>query len=76
MDKIVCPGCGWTGEIVDLKVGACPQCEYENGMPPNRLLTLTEIMETDESEYYDVRLDLFLTSVIRVIGFEEEACQL
>lgn len=70
MDRIICPGCGWAGENKDLKRGACPQCEYENGMPPNRLLTLEEILE-DEVEYDEVRLDLFLSSVFRVIGFGE-----
>ena len=71
MDKVICPGCGWVGEIEDLKRGACPQCRYENGMEPYRLLTLAEAME-DDVEYIDVRLDVFLRSVFWVMGIEWE----
>lgn len=64
---VVCPGCGWTGEIAALvRGGACPTCGYENGLHPNRLLTLTEMLESDV-EYTDVRMDLFLRSVFQLI---------
>ena len=67
-DCIICPGCGWTGEngIGELNRGACPRCGYENGVPPNRLLTLSEMRESDV-EYNDVRLDLFLEAYIALL---------
>ena len=74
-DCIICPGCGWTGgidelerggDIGELECGACPRCGYENGMPPYRLLTLSEMRE-DDVEYYDVRMDLFLEAYIRLL---------
>ena len=46
--------------------GACPQCGYENGLPPNRLLTLSEILN-DSMEYNDVMLDLFLKSLFQLL---------
>ena len=64
-DHIICPGCGWTG-LDGLVRGACPRCEYENGMPPYRLLTLSE-MRKDDVEYNEVRLDLFLEAYIRLL---------
>ena len=65
-DYIICPSCGWTGDLDGLVRGACPQCEYENNMPPNRLLTLSE-MRKSNVEYYDVRLDLFLEAYIALL---------
>jgi len=63
---VICPGCGWTGGIAQLQQGACPVCGYENGVPPNRLLTLSEMRESDV-EYNDVRLDLFLEAYIGLL---------
>ena len=67
-DYVICPGCGWTGEngIGKLERGACPRCGYENGVPPNRLLTLSEMLESDV-EYFDFRLDLFLAAYIALL---------
>jgi len=65
-DYIICPGCGWTGGIAQLQRGACPACEYENGVPPNRLLTLSEMRESDV-EYNEVRLGLFLEAYIKLL---------
>lgn len=65
-DIIICPGCGWTGDIEDLSDGACPDCSYENGLPPYHLLTLKEMLE-NEGEYDDVKMDLFLVSLFRVL---------
>jgi len=62
-EVIICPGCGWTGNESGLKEGCCSVCEYENGY--NRLLTLSEMLEEDELEYVDVRMDLFLSAVFR-----------
>lgn len=62
-DMVVCPGCGWAGTIETLgKWGCCPQCNYENGVEPNRLLTLSEMLQY-EVVYVDVRMDLFLPSL-------------
>ena len=66
---IICPGCGWTG-LDGLANGACPRCGYENDMPPNRLLTLSEMRESNV-EYNNVRLDLFLKAYIRLLGRKE-----
>lgn len=67
-DTIVCPGCGWTGDIEGLSDGACPNCRYENNLPPLRLLTIKEMLEDEESgEYNDVRMDLFLASLLRAL---------
>lgn len=65
-DYVICPGCGWTGSIEGLNRGACPQCKYENNMPPNRLLTLSEMREGDV-EYNEVRLGLFLEAYIKLL---------
>jgi hypothetical protein len=65
-DHVICPGCGWTGNVDGLTLGACPQCKYENNMPPNRLLTLSE-MRKDDVEYYEVRLGLFLEAYIALL---------
>lgn len=66
-DHIICPGCGWTGDVSELTLGACPQCEYENNQSPQyRLLTLGEIRATT-GRYDDVRLDLFLEAYIRLL---------
>jgi len=71
MDKtIICPGCGWVGTIEGLDHwGACPQCEYENGVDPNRLLTLSEML-ADEGEYSDARIGLFLKSLFKFLDKE------
>ena len=71
-DVIVCPRCGWTGVIEDLFDGICPECRYENGLPPYRLLTIKEMLEDEQiSEYNDVRMDLFLASLFRILSRAE-----
>lgn len=65
-DHIICPGCGWTYTCDELARGPCPNCGYENGAPPNHLLTLSEMIESD-TEYNEVRLDLFLKAYIRLL---------
>ena len=65
LNAIICPGCGWVGTIETLQDGGCcPECNYENGVEPNRLLTLSEMMEDSTMEYVDVRMDLFLKSLL------------
>jgi len=68
LDKIICPGCGWTGPKRALTPGfmACPKCGYENGAAPYRLLTIREMLDTD-AEYNEVRLDLFLKSFMELM---------
>ena len=66
-DVIVCPGCGWIGDMEGLNDGACPECRYESGVSPYRLLTVKEMLE-DELEYNDVRIDLFLASLFRILS--------
>lgn len=72
-DKNVCLGCGWTGSITELsEYGTCPVCKYENGAPPYRLLTLGEILDSDEeASYMNVRLDLFLKTVFHLLSIDE-----
>ena len=72
-DTIICPGCGWIGDVDQLRAGKypnevfCPDCGYENNAPPHyRLLTIGEMLYDDE-EYNNVRMDLFLQSLSRVI---------
>lgn len=71
-DKIICLGCGWTGDIAELtEHGACPDCGCENGASPFRLLTLGEMLEDDEeSGHTNVRLDLFLGTLFRLAGVD------
>lgn len=70
---IVCPGCGWYGEKDELsKYGQCPYCGYENSQEPFRLLTLAEISHDNNAKYANVRLNLFLKSVLSVIGVKLE----
>ena len=49
-----------------LREGGCPDCGYENNIPPMRLLTLGEMMK-DNEEYQNVRMDLFLQSLAEVL---------
>ena len=65
-ETVICPGCGWTGSVDQLQYGACPDCWYENGTYPYRLLTLSEMLK-HETEYNDVRFDLFLLSVFALL---------
>lgn len=72
-DKVVCIGCGWVGDSVDELTcyGACPVCRYENGASPWRLLTLREMLDSDkETGYMNVRLDLFLGTLFRLMGVD------
>lgn len=71
-DKVICLGCGWIGNIAELSGhGACPECKYENGVSLWRLLTLREMLDSDEETgYMNVRLDLFLASLFRLLGLE------
>jgi hypothetical protein len=64
LHQIICPGCGWVGDVMGLRGGACPGCGYENNTPPGRLLTIGEMMD-DNEPYNDVRMDLFLQSLWR-----------
>jgi len=69
-DTIICPGCGWIGSIDRLDEGACPDCAYENNTPPHwRLLTIGELLsESEPTDYCDMRMDLFLQSLLQVVG--------
>jgi len=68
MDKtIICPGCGWTGTVETLDQDGCPDCGYENNLEPYRLLTLSEMLN-DEGEYDDIRMDLFLKSLLEFLN--------
>lgn len=66
-DLVICPGCGWSGAIAELKHDVCPTCGYENGIDPYRLLTLREIL-TDYEKYDDVCMKLFLEAVFNLLG--------
>lgn len=69
LSMVVCPGCGWIGIIEDLSDGCCPDCGYENNLPPQRLLALQEMLEDEQTnEYNDVRMDLFLAALFRVLA--------
>ena len=68
LDVIVCPGCGWIGDMESLNDGACPICDYENSLLPHRLLTLKEMLEDEWGEYGNVRMDLFLAALFRVLS--------
>lgn len=72
MDKtIICPGCGWIGAVEALnQEGGCPDCSYENGLEPYRLLTLAEMLN-DAGEYADIRMDLFLKSLFKFLGYPD-----
>lgn len=73
MDKtIICPGCGWTGTTEMLgHWGDCPECDYENRLEPNRLLTLSEMVENN-GRYNEVRMDLFLKSLFKFLGYPDD----
>ena len=65
---IVCPGCGWVGVEADLTAASgfrdCPDCGYQNGMPPYRLLTVKELLEfPQEGDFNSVDLYEFLNSI-------------
>lgn len=62
LDKIICPGCGWVGDGT-LPPTACPQCQYENGHTPFRLLTLRELLNVSGADYNDVSLGEFLRAL-------------
>ena|GEM_PF-6572878 len=73
LDVIICPGCGWKGNKRELNKGpldkgSCPVCEFQNGLPPYTMLTVSEML-TDEygTEYTDVRMDLFLATLLEHI---------
>jgi len=69
---IICPSCGFVGTEEDLvnyrdpNFKICPECGYENGLFPYRLLTIREIVEGD-GVYNGVRLDLFLDSLFKIL---------
>ena len=62
IQNAICPGCGWRGAVKPKL--ACPHCGWENNAPPWRLLTLRELLCDSEGPYGDVRMDLFLKSVL------------
>ena len=67
LDKIICPSCGWSGDVVNLgDWGECPECGCENWKDPHRLLTLQEMLESD-IEYNNVKFNLFLATLLRMV---------
>lgn len=67
---IVCPGCGWVGKEEELSTQmgmgpvVCPDCKYENGQAPWRLLTVKELLEfPQEGDYNQVNLYEFLNAI-------------
>lgn len=65
---IVCPGCGWVGKEYDLEASSgfldCPECGYENGSPPYRLLTVKEMLDfPSEGAYNGVNIYEFLNAI-------------
>jgi hypothetical protein len=65
---IVCPGCGWAGKEEDLVDSAgfldCPECGYENGFEPYRLLTVKEMLQFPlGGHYHDVNMFEFLNAI-------------
>lgn len=69
-EVVICSGCGWTGTVETLNRGDCPNCGQENNLEPNRLLTLSEMLEDDE-EYGRVRMDLFLKALFKWLSYPD-----
>jgi hypothetical protein len=64
MYTIVCPGCGWVGKEEELCSKECPQCGYQNGSAPYRLLTVKEMLEFPcDGNTNDVNLYEFLNAI-------------
>jgi len=79
LETVICPGCGWTGLVQELvtdivAAGSCPACTYENGVEPYRLLTIREMLGTEfgDTQYIDVRFDLFLKSLFELLEVDTE----
>lgn len=77
---VICPGCGkvwknikeyikdskyeFISESDYVKGGDCPECKYENGVEPYRLLTIGELMEDKSDCWCDVALGKFLNALV------------
>lgn len=80
LSTVICPGCGWTGMVDNQDDycghGRCPNCKYEHGRYPHRLVTLAEMLEEGERFYdlrYDqVQFDMFLKSLFKLIEEQTE----
>lgn len=71
MSVVICPYCAWKGSIDQLGgFGDCPECGYENGIDPYRLLTLTELLQDSWTDFNDVRMGEFLTAILNHFGVE------
>ena len=71
-DKVICFGCSWIGNVADLaQNGTCPTCKYESDTLFGRLLTLGEMLDSEEETgYLNIRLDLFLKALFRLLDLE------
>ena len=62
--RIICPSCGWIGKGGNLLSGKCPICNYIN-TNNSRLLSVKEMLDCKDS-YHNVRMDLFLRSLLSI----------
>jgi len=70
-EMVICPGCGklWMDSHALPENGACDRCQYENPLPPGRLLTVEEIVEgTNGGQYQDVDLGAFVETLMSLIS--------
>jgi len=72
LDTVICPECGWSCKANELfEAGECPQCGFGSGagLESNydRLLTIGEIMKSDEYVCNYADLALFLKSLFAVL---------
>lgn len=44
--------------------GECPNCNYENGMAPYRLLTIEELKKDETTTWHEVSLGKFLNVIL------------
>jgi hypothetical protein len=68
--NLICPGCGWVGLLHETNEGACPDCGYENGSNPYRLLTLQEMRRCEGADWNDVDMSAFLGAVLAEIDLQ------
>jgi len=65
MNGLICPGCGGIFHPSGMDGKPCPDCGWENNLPPYRLLNLRELLHDSEGVYNDIRMDKFLRAVLQ-----------
>lgn len=71
-DIVICPGCAKVWDNLekfkqDAKDGECPECAYENGIEPYRLLTIEELAKDESDKFNDVALGKFLKTILILV---------